>query len=110
MTSVGWLQENLQTVISGFVANPDHAQPEIVTTEDGAPAAVLMPLPLLVALLRAEHMDNADIVDLARQRVVETEEEGVSLEQLTRLVAAHDPENAAELLRDLGHAGEDRRG
>ncbi|MET9776251.1 hypothetical protein ABZ023_18655 [Streptomyces sp. NPDC006367] len=110
MTSVGWLQENLHAVVDGFVANPDQAQPQIVTTEDGELAAVLMPLPLLVALLRAEHIDNADIVDLAGQRVAEAGEEGVSLEQLTRLVATHDPENAAELLRDLGHASEDRPG
>lgn len=110
MTSVEWLQENLRAVVDGFVANPDRAQPEIVTTADGEPAAVLMPLPMLVALLRAERIDNAEIVGLAGKRVAEAGEEGVSLDQLTRLVAAHDPENAAELLRGLGHADEDQPG
>jgi len=110
VTTIGWLQENLQTVVDGFVANPHLAQPEIVTTEEGEPAAVLMPLPMLVALLRAEHIDNADIVDLAGTRAAEAGDEGVSLEQLTRLVATHDPENAAELLRDLGHADGDQPG
>lgn len=108
MTSVGWLQENLQAVVAGFVANPDQAQAEIVTTEYGEPAAVLMPLPMAVALLRAERVDNAAIIDLAGQRAAEAGEEGVSLEQLTRLVAAHDPENGAELLRDLRDANGDQ--
>ncbi|MFF5019455.1 hypothetical protein [Streptomyces sp. NPDC001165] len=110
MTSIGWLQANLRAVVDGFVANPDRAQPKIVTTEDGEPAAVLMPLSVAVALLRAERIDNADIADLAGKRVAEAGDEGISLEQLTQLVAAHDPENAAELLRDLGPSDEDEPG
>ncbi|MGX5184967.1 hypothetical protein ACWKT5_19590 [Streptomyces avermitilis] len=110
MTSIEWLQGNLRAVVDGFVANPDQAQPEIVTAEDGEPVAVLMPLPMAVALLRAERIDNADIANLAGKRAAEAGEEGVSLEELTRLVAAHDPENAAELLQGLGPADEDQPG
>lgn len=108
MTSIGWLQQNLQAVVDGFIAHPETAQPEVITTQEGEPAAVLLPVPLLSALLRAEAIDNAYIAALAGMRTVEAGDEGVGLEQLTLLVAAHDPENGQELLRDFGHADGDQ--